>query len=83
VVIDEDLLRALLDATDDGAALVLLEGRAQVANRAALESGQSRGAVVLLSRADLVDRLGTASPGPEELTRAAASLRDAAAKLGA
>jgi hypothetical protein len=83
MMIDEALVQELLDAPEDDTALVLLEGRAQVVGRAALGSDRCRGAAVVLSRGDLVDRLGTPAPSPEDLTRIAASLRDAVAKLGA
>ncbi|MFJ8666813.1 hypothetical protein [Streptomyces sp. NPDC093600] len=81
-MIDEALVRELLDATDDDSALVLVEGRARVAGRDALDSDDLRGAAVVLTRAELVDRLGTAHPAPQELTLVAASLNDAVGKLG-
>ncbi|MGN9790537.1 hypothetical protein ACTMTU_05450 [Streptomyces sp. OZ13] len=82
-MIDEAVVHELLDATDDDAALVLLGGTAQVVDRTALGSDAFRGAAVLLSRAELVDRLGTSSPTQEDVARVAASLRDAVGKLGA
>lgn len=81
-MIDEALVRELLDTADDDSALVLLEGRAQVAGRAALDGDDLRGAAVVLTRAELVDRLGTAYPAPQDLTLVAASLDDAVGKLG-
>ncbi|MEU0300192.1 hypothetical protein ABZ252_12100 [Streptomyces sp. NPDC006175] len=81
--IDESLVRKLLDAATDDAVLVLLEGRAQVVVQADLDSEQYRGAAVLMSRAELVERLGTSSPAEEEVARLAASLQDAVDKLGA
>ncbi|AJP00673.1 hypothetical protein TU94_03340 [Streptomyces cyaneogriseus subsp. noncyanogenus] len=83
MMIDEALVRELLEAPRDDTALILLEGRAQVVERAALDSDRYRGAAVVLSRGDLVDRLGTPTPSPEDLTRLAATLRDTVAKLGA
>ncbi|MFF8605695.1 hypothetical protein ACF06X_07125 [Streptomyces sp. NPDC015346] len=82
MVIDENLVRELLNAPESDAAIVLLEGRAQVVGEAALAGNEFRGAAVLVSRGDLVDRLG-ASPTDEEVARLAASLRDAVDKLGA
>ncbi|MFD5102718.1 hypothetical protein [Streptomyces albidochromogenes] len=82
-MIDENLVHELLDTTEDGAALVLLEGRAQVVGGAAQGSEDFRGAAVLVSRAELVDRMGTATPTGEDVSRVAASLRDAVGKLGA
>jgi hypothetical protein len=81
-VIDEAVVQELLDATEDDAALVLLEGRAQVVDRTALDNA-AHGAAVLLSRAELMDRLGTPSPAREDVARVTASLRDAVGKLGA
>ncbi|WP_250292198.1 hypothetical protein [Streptomyces atroolivaceus] len=82
MMIDEALVRELLDAADDDSALVLLEGRARVAGQAALRGDDLRGAAVVLTRAELVDRLGTAYPAPQDLTLMAASLDDAVGKLG-
>ncbi|MFF2721530.1 hypothetical protein [Streptomyces sp. NPDC058011] len=81
-MIDETLVRELLDAGDEDSALVLLEGHARVAGRAVLDSEALRGAAVVLTRAELVDRLGTAYPDPQELTLVAAALDDTVGKLG-
>ncbi|MGW0916963.1 hypothetical protein ACWD1Z_35430 [Streptomyces sp. NPDC002784] len=81
--IDESLVRELLNAPSDDAVLVLLEGRAQVVEQAALGSEQYRGAAVLISRAELVERMGTPEPAQEDVTRLSASLQDAVNKLGA
>jgi hypothetical protein len=81
--IDASLVRKLLGAPSDDTVLVLLEGRAQVVEQAALDSEQYHGAAVLLSRAELVERLGTPSPAEEDVTRLSASLQDAVDKLGA
>ncbi|MEV0695946.1 hypothetical protein [Streptomyces sp. NPDC050388] len=81
--IDESLLRKLLDAPRDDTVLLLVEGRAQVVEQSALDSDQWHGAAVLLSRAELVERLGTSSPTGEDVARLAASLQDAVDKLGA
>ncbi|WP_069741309.1 hypothetical protein [Streptomyces sp. EN23] len=81
-MIDEALVRELLDAADDDSALVLVEGRARVAGQDALSGGDLRGGAVVLTRAELVDRLGTSSPAPQDLTLMAAALDDAVGKLG-
>ncbi|MDN3250417.1 MULTISPECIES: hypothetical protein [unclassified Streptomyces] len=81
--IDETLIREFLEAPSDDTVLVLLEGRAQVVEQAALNSEHYRGAAVLISRAELVERLGTPSPTDDEVTRLSASLQDAVDKLGA
>ncbi|MEU1125053.1 hypothetical protein ABZ371_16185 [Streptomyces sp. NPDC005899] len=83
MVIDEALVRELLDRTEDTAALVLMEGRARIAGPAELDSDTFRGAAVLVSRGELVDRLGTSAPTPQAVQQLAASLRDAVGKLGA
>ncbi|MFE2973487.1 hypothetical protein [Streptomyces sp. NPDC057644] len=82
-MIDEALIRQLLDAADDDSALVLLEGRARVAGRADLDSDDLRGAAVVLTRAELVDRLGTSYPTQQALTSTVASLDETVGKLGA
>ncbi|MFD6418288.1 hypothetical protein [Streptomyces sp. NPDC060194] len=82
-MIDEHLVRDLLDEREDDASLVLLAGDAQVVDRTALDSDAFRGAAVLVTRRDLVERLGTTTPTPDELTRLVAALRDTIGKLGA
>ncbi|MGW6463590.1 hypothetical protein [Streptomyces rubiginosohelvolus] len=82
-MIDEALIRQLLDAADDDSAIVLLEGRAHVAGRADLDSDNLRGAPVVLTRAELVDRLGTSYPTQQALTSMVASLDETVGKLGA
>lgn len=83
VMIDEVLIRELLDAADDHSALVLLEGRARVAGRAELDGEDPRSAAVVLTRAALVDRMGTSYPTQQALALVVASLDDAVGKLGA
>ncbi|MFF8382885.1 hypothetical protein [Streptomyces kanasensis] len=82
-MIDEKHVRELLERPDDEAALVLLEGRAQVVGPADLTSAPYRGAAVLLTRADLVDRLGGDSPSEDEARAVASALRTATRDLGA
>ncbi|MEU0340499.1 hypothetical protein ABZ092_16460 [Streptomyces bobili] len=81
--IDDSLVRELLNAPADDTVLVLLEGRAQVVDRAALDNERYHGAAVLMSRAEVVERLGTSSPADDDVRRLAASLQDAVDKLGA
>ncbi|MFC8706673.1 hypothetical protein ACFUIV_31430 [Streptomyces anulatus] len=83
MIIDEELVRELLDTADDDSAMVLVKGHARVAGLADLDSDDLRGAAVVLTRAELVDRLGTSYPTPQDLTSMVASLDDAAGKLGA
>ncbi|MEV5432641.1 hypothetical protein [Streptomyces sp. NPDC052701] len=82
-MIDESHVRELLDARDDDAALVLLEGRARVIDAAARADERYAGAAVLLTRGELVGRLGTAAPAEQDLRTLAQSLGDAVGKLGA
>ncbi|MFF3974943.1 hypothetical protein ACFYZ6_34525 [Streptomyces rubiginosohelvolus] len=82
-MIDEALIRQQLDAADDDSAMVLLEGRARVAGRADLDSDDLRDAAVVLTRAELVDRLGTSYPTQQALTSMVASLEETVGKLGA
>lgn len=58
-MIDETHVAELLAARDDDAGLILLGGRAQVVDAASLTQEDRAGAAVLLTRAELVDRLGT------------------------
>ncbi|MET9801754.1 hypothetical protein [Streptomyces sp. NPDC006368] len=82
-MINESHVRELLDAGDDDAALVLLEGRAQVVAPSERASDAYRGAAVLLSRGDLVGRLGTSTPSDHEVRTLATTLRTMAAEIGA
>ncbi|MEU9981866.1 hypothetical protein [Streptomyces sp. NPDC050856] len=82
-MINESQVRELLEAADDDTALVLLEGRARVLDPAELRSDEHRGAAVLLTRGDLVERLGTSSPAEHDLKALSATLRTMAAELGA
>jgi hypothetical protein len=82
-MIDESHVRELLGKSDDDAALVLMEGRAHVVDPADLASNPYRGAAVLLTRADLVDRLGTPAPSADRVRDIAATLAAMAGELGA
>ncbi|KUH40551.1 MULTISPECIES: hypothetical protein [Streptomyces] len=82
-MIDENHVRELLDKPDDEAALVLMEGRAHVVGPTDLDSEPYRGAAVLVTRADLVERLGGDAPSPEETRAVASALRTATRDLGA
>ncbi|MDN3293959.1 hypothetical protein QWM81_07845 [Streptomyces ficellus] len=82
-MIDQSHVRDLLAMPDDDAALVLMEGRAHVVDPPRLASEAYRGAAVLLTRGDLVGRLGTASPQDHQVRELAATLRTMAGELGA
>ncbi|MGW7264402.1 hypothetical protein [Streptomyces sp. NPDC054842] len=81
-MISESHVRELLGSQDD-AALVLLQGRAQVLDAASLASDEHREAAVLLTRGDLAERLGTQTPSDHEIRELAATLDAMAAKTGA
>ncbi|MER7489140.1 hypothetical protein ABTY20_25175 [Streptomyces sp. NPDC126497] len=81
-MIDEAHVRELRDATNDGAALVLLEGRARVVDSPSGEEGGPEGALVVISKRELSDRLGAAPTG-RELRELAQTLTDTVGKLGA
>ena len=74
-------VRALLDSDDEAATLVLIEGRVAVASRDQLASDDFRGAFEVVSRADLVERLG-ADPGEQDVVDEAGALSVAAQQLG-
>lgn len=82
-MIEERHVRELLDMAQDDAALVLLEGRARVVRPAGPGSEPYGGAAVLLTRADLVDRLGTPAPSDDRVRTLAATLEAMARELGA
>lgn len=73
-------LEELLRAEQPDACLVLVEGEASVVDQTAKKRA---GALELLSRADLEDRLGTDEPSRERLQEVAAVLDAIAAGRGA
>ncbi|MEZ3181573.1 hypothetical protein KYY02_23655 [Streptomyces pimonensis] len=81
-MIDEAHVRELRDARNDGAALVLLEGRAQVVDSPSGEEGGPQGALVVIGKRELSDRLGEA-PTDRDLRDLARVLTDMVGKLGA
>jgi hypothetical protein len=80
-MIDESHVRKLYEAGNDDAALVLLEGRARVVDSPSGQEG-SDGALLVITKRDLVDRLGTA-PADHDLRDLAQALSDTVGKLGA
>jgi NADH dehydrogenase len=73
-------VRSLLDADGD-AVLVLIEGRADVVARDQLSSDQYQGALEVISRAELADRVG-AEPSDDEVAKQAAILDAEVSELG-
>ncbi|WP_034271681.1 hypothetical protein [Haloechinothrix halophila] len=74
-----DDLRALLDTEDDDARLVLQEGRVQLRT----DAGDTTGAVTIISRAGLRERLAGATPDARWLLEQAVELNTEIASLGA
>lgn len=74
-------LRALLDTEDDGARLVLQEGRIQLRTGSAGED--TTGAVSVISRAELRNRLAGAVPDARRLADQAVELNTEISSLGA
>jgi hypothetical protein len=81
-MIDESHVRKLYEAGNDDAALVLLEGRARVVDSPSGQEEGSDGALLVITKRDLVDRLGTA-PADHDLRDLAQALSDTVGKLGA
>lgn len=75
-----DDLRALLDTENDDARLVLQEGRVQLRTD---DAGELTGAVTIISRAGLRERLAGAPPDAQRLVDHAVELTTEIASLGA
>jgi hypothetical protein len=82
MTVQADDVRRLLAAQDAGAALVLLEGRVQVATPAELESPEYRGALQIATREDIVQRVGGAEVSDRQLSEQAEDLDTAVRNLG-
>lgn len=75
-------LRRLLDAGPD-ATLVLVEGRTKIITAGGADSDANRGALEIISRAALLDRIGGPDqPSEAELTTQAQALETAVSELG-
>ncbi len=84
MTIERDDVRRLLDAdADDDAVLVLIEGRALVIGRSELDDDAHRGALQVISRAELLERVGRGTDlSEDDLTRQAAILDAEVSELG-
>ncbi len=80
-MIAADDVRRLLAAEEKDAILVVIEGRAEVIGAGKLASDEYRGALEVVARDDLVQRLGT-SPSDREIDEQAAALDTAVSELG-
>ncbi len=74
-------VRRLLDADTD-AVLVLIEGRVDVVDPAALDTDGYRGALQVITRAELVGQVGGELPSEREILEQAAALDSAVSELG-
>lgn len=77
MTITKETLRQLLEA-EDGAVLVLREGQFHIVGSA----DHSGGGLEVISRADLLARIGDAEVSDRELTHQAAALETAVSELG-
>jgi hypothetical protein len=81
MTISIDDVRRLLQSDEPDSVLVLVEGRTEVIGVGRLASEQYRGALEVVSRDDLVKRLGDA-PSEHDLAEQAALLDSAISELG-
>lgn len=74
-------VRALLESEEKNAVLVVIEGRVEVIGAGRLASADYRGALEVVARDDLVQRIGD-SPSDREIEEQAAQLDTAVSELG-
>ena len=74
-------VRQLLESDDD-AVLVLIEGRAEVVRGDEVDDDAHRGALEVISRADLIERTGSAELSDHELEEQAGTLDATVSELG-
>lgn len=80
-MISADDVRRLFRSDEADSVLVVVEGRTEVIGARQLPSEQYRGALEVISREDLVKRIGD-SPDEHELAEQAALLDTAVSELG-
>ncbi|AQT78057.1 hypothetical protein B1R94_00585 [Mycolicibacterium litorale] len=80
-MITPDDVRRLLDSDTD-TVLVLIEGRVDVVDPAALDTDDYRGALQVITRTELIAQAGGAQLSDRELLEQAAALETAVAELG-
>jgi hypothetical protein len=78
-----DDVRRLLASNDEGAVLVAIEGRIDVASPTELESPDYRGALQIATRQEVLDRARGPQPSERELAEQAEELDTALRNLGA
>jgi hypothetical protein len=74
-------LHALLDTQDEGSIIGLVEGKVEIIGATERDSDQYRGALEVISRGELTERL-IDEAGEAELRSLAAALTTATAQLG-
>jgi hypothetical protein len=82
MTVTADDVRRLLAADEPDATLVLIEGRVAVVTAAELDSDAYRGALELVSRDELLSRIGRRELSERELEEQAESLDVAVRDLG-
>lgn len=80
-MISADDVRRLLSADQKDATLVLIEGRAEVIGAGRVASDEYRGALEVIARDDLVQRIGD-SPSDHQIEEQAAQLDTAVSEMG-
>ncbi|OBB39801.1 hypothetical protein [Mycobacterium sp. 852002-51961_SCH5331710] len=80
-MISTEDVRALLQSEEKNAVLVVVEGRVDVIGAGRLASAEYRGALEVVSREDLVNRIGE-TPSDREIEEQAAQLDTAVTELG-
>ena len=81
MTISSDDVRRLLQSDEPDTVLVLVEGRTEVIGSGQLASDQYRGALEVISRDDLVKRLGD-TPSEHDVAEQAALLDSAVSEMG-
>jgi hypothetical protein len=82
MTVGADGVRRLLACEDQDAALVVLEGRIEVAASADLQTPNYRGALQITTRVELVQRVGGAGLSDRELAEQAEQLDTAVRNMG-
>ena len=81
-MISADDVRRLLEDDDPEAVLVLIEGRIEVVSPRQIDSPEYRGALQVISRDDLLQRIGAQDLSDRVIEEQAAILETTVAELG-
>jgi aldehyde:ferredoxin oxidoreductase len=82
MIVSADDVRRLLAAGDPDAVLVVVEGRADVVSSGELDADAHRGALEVISRAELTKRVGETELSDHDAAEQAAILDAAVSELG-